>query len=272
MIEKLKALSKAHPREGSHKAWVKLRREGIRINHKRVERLWKENGLTVPIVRRQRRRGKPLDRPVRALYPNHVWAYDFMEDACVNGRKLRILNVVDEFTRECYKTHVDYRMPASEVIAILDVLFSIHGTPAYLRSDNGPEFIAQKVKKWLKEQGVQTAYIEPGKPWQNGINERFNGYLRDACLNMELFVSVIDARWTIESHRRYYNEERPHDALGDLSPLAFKRQWLAAHPEHPGALPPYPQDLSLMGSEHRDKKTEDQTEMKHSLVCVPSTV
>lgn len=272
MIEKLRAISRAHPSEGSHKAWVKLRQEGIVINHKRVERLWKESGLTVPVIRRQRRRGKPLDRPIRALYPNHVWAYDFMEDSCIHGRKLRILNVVDEFHRECYQSHVDYRMPASRVIAVLDALFAIHGAPAFLRSDNGPEFIAQAVQTWLKEQGVQTAYIEPGKPWQNGINENFNGQLRNACLNAEVFVSLVDARWSVENYRRYFNAERPHGALGDLSPMEFKRRWLMSHPDHPGALPPYPQDLSLMDSEQGSEKIEDQAEMQSRLACVPSTV
>jgi len=267
MIEKLKAISRAHPSEGSHKAWVKLRRDGIVINHKRVERLWKENGLTVPVIRRQRRRGKSLDRPIRALYPNHVWAYDFMEDSCIHGRTLRILNVVDEFHRECYKSYVDYRMPAAQVIAVLDGLFAIHGVPAFLRSDNGPEFIAEAVQAWLKEQGVQTAYIEPGKPWQNGINENFNGQLRNACLNAEVFVSLADARWSVENYRRYFNTERPHGALGDLSPLQFKQRWLMSHPDHPGALPPYPQDLSLMGSEQGVKKRRPDRNVIPSGLC-----
>jgi putative transposase len=167
MIARLRAFSQRHPREGSRKAGMCLRREGTRVNHKKVERLWQEHGLTVPVRRRQRRRGKGLERPLRPLYPNHVWAYDFMEDSCVGGRKLRILTVVDEFTRESHETYVDTSIPAVKVIEVLEFLFWLHGCPGYLRSDNGPEFIAKAIQDWLADQQIQTAYIDPGKPWQN---------------------------------------------------------------------------------------------------------
>lgn len=162
MIDTLKAISRKHPREGSRKAYKALRHQGIVINHKKIERLWQENGLTVPVKRRQRRRGKGLERPIKPEHPNHVWAYDFMEDSCLNRRKLRILNIVDEFTKEPLETYVDHSIRAAKVLEILELLFILKGRPLYLRSDNGPEFIAQAVQQWLAEQGTATAYIDPG--------------------------------------------------------------------------------------------------------------
>ncbi len=254
VIAALKEHSQSHPREGSRKACAALRRQEICINHKKVERLWSEHGLTVPVKRRQRRRGKGLERSPRALYPNHVWAYDFMEDGCINGRKLRILTVVDEFTRESLETYVDESIPATKVIEVLTFLFVLHGHPAYLRSDNGPEFVATAIQEWLGQQQIQTAYIEPGKPWQNGINENFNGRLRDECLNLEVFYGLADARWTIEAYRRYFNEQRLHGALGYVPPAEFKQRWLAEHSKASGALPPHPRDLSLYASEQEEQK------------------
>jgi len=183
------------------------------------------------------------------LYPNHVWAYDFMEDSCLNGRKLRILNIVDEFTKESFETYVDHSISAKKVIDVLEFLFFMHGRPVYLRSDNGPEFIAIAIQNWLKQQNVSTAYIEPGKPWQNGVGESFNSRLRDECLNMELFYGLSEARVTIENYRRYYNQETLHGSLEYVPPLEFKQQWLADHTGyHMGALPPNPRDLSLDAS------------------------
>lgn len=267
MISQLKQISKRHPREGSRKACETLRRKGIQVNHKKVERLWHQNGLTVPVKRRQRRRGKQLDRPIRPLYPNHVWAYDFMEDSCVNGRKLRILTVVDEFTRESYETYVAHSIRAVKVIEIMEFLFLVNGVPAYLRSDNGPEFIASAIQDWLEGQHIVTAYIEPGKPWQNGVNESFNGRLRDECLNMELFYGLPDARWTIESYRRYFNEERLHGAIGYVPPSEFRRRWFAEHGEYTGALPPAPRDLSLYASKHNANKQRRTTVVSCRPAC-----
>ncbi len=225
LIEKLKSISKKHPREGSRKAYMRIRREGMIVNHKKVERIWQDNGLSVIVKRRQRRRGKGLKTPLRASYPNHVWAYDFMEDSCFNGRKLRILNVVDEFTRECIETYVDYSIKSGKVIEILEFLFMIHGNPAFIRSDNGPEFIASKVQSWLKNAGTGTDYIEPGKPWQNGINESYNSRFRDECLNMDIFYGLTDSRVVAEDYRLYYNNERFHGGLGYISPAEFKGNW-----------------------------------------------
>jgi len=259
VIEALQEHSRQHPREGSRKAGAALRRAGTRVNHKKVERLWHEQGLTVPVKRRQRRRGKGLERPVPPLYPNHVWAYDFMEDSCLNGRKLRILTIVDEFTRESLETYVDYSIPAAQVIEILKRLFLRHGCPRSLRSDNGPEFIATAIQGWLAQQQIQTAYIEPGKPWQNGINESFNSRLRDECLNLELFYGLSEARCTIETYRHYFNEQRLHGALDYVPPLEFKQGWLAAHPTPAGALPPEPRDLALWASEQNQSKDSRTT-------------
>lgn len=249
MIATLKSISRKHPREGSRKAYRALRRNGIVVNHKKVERLWRENGLSVPVKRRQRRRGKGLERPIVPTHPNHVWAYDFMEDSCTSGRKLRLLNIVDEFTKEPLETYVDHSIRAAKVVEILELLFIVHGRPQYLRSDNGPEFIATAVQQWLEKQGTATAYIDPGKPWQNGVTESYNARLRDECLNMELFTGLRDARVIIESYRLYFYEERLHGALEYVPPREFKQQWLAAHPDFcMGALPPAPWDLSLGAS------------------------
>jgi putative transposase len=266
MIARLKDLSTKHPREGSRKAWKALCREGLHVNHKKVERLWRQEGLTVPVKRRPRRRGKLLDRPIRPLYPNHVWAYDFMEDSIVNGRRLRILTVVDEFTRESYETYVAYSIRAVNVIEVLEFLFLVNGAPAYLRSDNGPEFIATAIQDWLQEQNIQTAYIEPGKPWQNGANESFNGRLRDECLNMEVFYCLADARWTIGRYRRYFNEERLHGGIGSIPPSEFRRQWLSRSGAAAGALPSHPQDLSLYTS----KQTDPERSRATALSCPAS--
>lgn len=268
VIEKLKAYSQKHPREGSRKACENLRREGTVVNHKKVERLWRQSHLTVVVKRRRRRRGKPLERPIRALYPNHVWAYDFMEDSCLSGRKLRILTVVDEFTRESHEAYVDYSIRAEQVLEVLAFLFAVYGAPEFIRSDNGPEFIACAIQEWLRAIGVQTAYIEPGKPWQNGVNESFNGRLRDECLNMEVFVSLADARWTIETYRQYYNQERLHGSLDYVPPAEFRQRWLSERRELPGALPPPEVDLSLSASKQaQDKKS--QTPVEGNLASAP---
>jgi len=227
-VDALKAYSRAHPREGYRKAHQKVADLlDEPINHKRVERLWRLHDLAVPKKRRRRRRGKSTcGRPPVPLYPNHVWTYDFMEDSCVRGRKLRFLTVVDELTRESLTIEVRRSFPAKEVIAVLRGLFMEHGAPRYLRSDNGPEFIAQAIQQWLERAQVSTVYIEPGKPWQNGLCESFNGRLRDECLDMEVFYGLKDARVITQGWRRYYNAERPHGSLGYQSPLEFKRKWL----------------------------------------------
>jgi len=189
------------------------------INHKRIERLWKEECLQLP-RRRPRKRRKDIEwiRPQEAKGPNEVWCYDFVHDRTEYGQKLKMLTVMDEYTRECLEIRVEKRMQYTEVMETLDELFSERGVPKYTRSDNGSEFIASKLKKWLKERGAQPIHIEPGSPWQNGYIESFNGKLRDECLNQELFYSRGEAQVIVDGYRKSYNTERPHSSLGYLTP------------------------------------------------------
>ena len=218
---RLRLLAEKHPRYGYRRAWAMLRREML-INLKRVRRLWHRMGLSLP-KRRPRRRVRSTNwQPIPASAANQVWAYDFVHDSCANGQKLKLLTVVDEWTRECLTVEAAARINSSRVIEVLSRLMSLHGQPLYIRSDNGPEFVAGRVKEWLKQSGVQTAFIEPGKPWQNGMNESFNGKLRDECLNMEWFRNRAEAKVFIERWRLHYNEERPHSSLNYYTPAQVR--------------------------------------------------
>ena len=177
-------------------------------------------------MRRRVRRSRPAH--LAAAYPGHIWAYDFLEDALADGTKIHILTVMDEFTREGLATKVMRTTSAERVLEVLRRLIVQHGAPGHLRSDNGPEFVAQAVQTWLADCHVATLYIEPGKPWQNGKEERFNGTVRDECLNLHLFTSVAEAQVRVDAFRHHYNTERPHSQLGYLSPLAFKAAWATA--------------------------------------------
>ena len=227
LVERLKKFAYRKMRAGYRSAWQMLRRAGERVNHKRIYRLWKQEGLSLRKRHKRRQKSLPLGEkaPIRATHPGHVWTYDFVSDNCLNGRKLRILNVVDEFTRECLAIHVDSRIPASKVKSVLERLFRERGAPEYLRSDNGPEFVEKTLCKWLKEQGTKTAYIEKGKPWQNGYVESFNGRFREEFLNQQVFLSLLDAQVRIATWRREYNEERPHSSLRYRTPHEFKQEW-----------------------------------------------
>ena len=197
------------------------------VNHKRVRRLWRKHRLQVPrVVRKRLRRERPVQ--LQAAYPGHIWAYDFVEDVLADGRKLYILTVMDEFTREGLALDVALSTSAERVIRVLTALVAQHGAPSNLRSDNGAEFVATAVQLWLAESGVQTLYIEPGKPWQNGKEERFNGTVRDECLNLHVFSSLAEADVRLSAFREHYNSQRPHSRLGYLTPLAFKQAWLEA--------------------------------------------
>ncbi len=173
--------------------------------------------------------------PVRADRPNHVWTYDFLQDHCANGQALRILTLVDEFTRECLAIEVGGSLGARRVIAVLERVFAEHGQPEWLRSDNGPEFIAQILKRWLAERGPKPRYIDPGCPWQNPYGESFNGRLRDECLNRELFANRREAAVVLEAWRHEYNEERPHSSLGYRTPREFRAAWIRGRIPKPGA-------------------------------------
>jgi putative transposase len=231
LLERLRRIRDAHPRFGVPRVVALLRADGVTANHKRVERLWRAAGFQVP---RRRRRGwkRPKvepqpDVPCVAERPNHVWTYDFIEDGLIDGRKLRLLNVLDEFTREWLAVKAGASMSGKAVVAVLGPLFRERGAPAFVRSDNGGEFIAAEVREALKAAGATPAFIAPGSPWRNGFVESFHGKLRDECLDREAFASVRETQVCLEGHRRFYNEERPHSALGYVSPAAFRRGWEA---------------------------------------------
>jgi putative transposase len=168
-------------------------------------------------------------RPLPATAVGQVWAYDFVFDACANGQQLKCLTVVDEFSRECLAIDVAGSIRSGRVIVVLTKLVSVHGSPQYLKSDNGPEFVSRAVLKWLLQANIDTAHIDPGKPWQNGNNESFNGKFRDECLSVEWFRNRIDAKIVIEQFRRQYNQVPPHSSLGNLTPEQFKQQVLSTN-------------------------------------------
>jgi putative transposase len=208
-------------RYGYRKVTVLLRNDGWRVNHKRVERIWRQEGLKVPRRQRKRRRLWLNDGSCIRLRPehkNHVWSYDFVADRTSDGRPLRMLNIIDEYTRECLSIHVDRQLKATDVICVLSDLFIERGAPDYLRSDNGSEFTAEVIRGWLQRLGVQTLYIEPGSPWENGYIESFNGKLRDELLNGEIFDTILEARVITEAWRKQYNTVRPHRSLNYRAP------------------------------------------------------
>lgn len=227
LLAKIKELAERHPRYGYRRISALLRREEP-VNQKRVRRLWRQHRLQVPRISRRRRLRKPPTQRLVAAYPGHIWAYDFVEDALANGTPLRILTVMDEFTREGLALDVDVSASAERVLGVLAALIAQHGAPAHLRSDNGPEFVATAVKLWLAQRSVQTLYIDAGKPWQNGKEECFNGTVRDECLNMHSFGSLAEAWMRLCAFQKEYNTVRPHSSLGNLAPHMFKTAWRKA--------------------------------------------
>jgi transposase InsO family protein len=227
----IKQLAKKYKRYGYRMITAKLRQAGWNVNHKCVQRIWQKEGLQVPYRRKFRKSEGCSGNSCcvkKAEYINHVWTYDFMSDQTEDGRKLKFLTVLDEFTRESLTIEVGRSIKAKDVIAVLKYLFLVRGTPCFIRSDNGPEFIADAIKKWLSEKGVQTLYIEPGSPWENGYIESFNGKFRDDVLNRELFHSVKEAKVIVESWRLEYNNHRPHSGLGYMTPAAFAAACIAS--------------------------------------------
>jgi transposase InsO family protein len=226
LVQAIVALASWYGRYGYRRITGLLRLMAWRVNHKRVERIWRQEGLKVP--RKQPKRGRLWlnDGSCIRLRPerkDHVWAYDFVEDQTHRGKKIRMLTIVDEYTRECLAIRVDRRLNSEDVLEQLAALFVYRGTPAYLRSDNGPEFVAKAVREWLAKVGVQTLFIEPGSPWENGFVESFNGKLRDELLNGEIFYTLKEAQVLIEWWREEYNEIRPHSALGYRPPAPVAR-------------------------------------------------
>ena len=215
------ALAESHGRYGYRRVTALLHKAGWAVNHKRVERIWRREGLKVP--KKQRKRGRLWLNDgscvrLRPTHRGHVWAYDFVEDRTHDGRKFRMLTVIDEFSRECLAIVVARRLNSRDVLDTLAELFVLHGPPEHIRSDNGPEFIANTVRDWLGKLKVRTLYIEPGSPWENGYNESFNGKLRDELLDCEIFFTLKEAKVLIEAWRRHYNTARPHSALGYRPP------------------------------------------------------
>ena len=214
-------LASQYGRYGYRRITALLKAEGWRINHKRVERLWRLEGLKVPAKQPKRGRLYLNDGSCMRLRPcwkNHVWSYDFVSERLHNGKKFRMLTVIDEYSRKCLALRVDYQLKAEQVLEVLANLFIDEGIPDYIRSDNGAEFTARDVRQWLSRVGVKTAYITPGSPWENGFNERFNGSLRDELLNGEIFYTLTEARTLIENWRCHYNEVRPHSSLNYQPP------------------------------------------------------
>jgi len=221
LIADILALASQYGRYGYRRITALLRETGWAVNVKRVERIWRLEGLKVPQKQPQKGRLWLNDgscirlRPER---PNHVWSYDFVESRTHDGRKFRMLNLIDEFTRECLAIRIDRRLRSTDVIDVLSDLFILRGIPVHIRSDNGPEFVAKAVRDWIAAVGAKTAFIEPGSPWENGYCESFNSKLRDELLNGEIFYSLAEAKIVIETWRHHYNTKRPHSSLGYRPP------------------------------------------------------
>jgi putative transposase len=227
----LRKFSAERPRWGYRRAHHHLREEGWDVNRKRVQRLWREEGLRVPVRKRKRRRlGEstvPAER-LRAERPNHVWAFDFQFDQTADGRALKLLNIVDEFTRESLAMLVARSIDAETVVGALQRLCGERGAPELLRCDNGPEMTAHTLRDWCTLSGAGTAFIEPGSPWQNPFVESFHSRVRDELLDVEEFFSLAEARVVIGDWQEDYNRRRPHSALGMRTPVAFAGAYTAA--------------------------------------------
>ena len=221
LTEDIIVLAREYGRYGYRIVTGLLQNSGWHVNHKRVERIWRREGLKVPPKQKKKGRLWLNDGScirLRPEYPNHVWSYDFVQDRTHDGRAYRTLNIIDEFTKEALMIRVDRKLNSTDVVDALTDLFILRGPPAYIRSDNGPEFVAQKVRDWIGAVGAKTAYIEPGSPWENGYCESFNARFRDELLNGEIIYSIKEAKIIIERWRQYYNTVRPHSALNYRPP------------------------------------------------------
>ncbi len=224
----VRRLSRENPRYGYRRVWALLRREGWPVNKKRVHRLWRQEGLKVPDKQHKRQRLLLLGESEngctrrRAEHKDHVWSYDFVMDLTQDGRRLKMMPVVDEYTRrECLSIDVERSITAEDVVETLASLFRRRGEPIFIRSDNGPEFVAKTIKQWLQASGVRTLYIEPGSPWENAYSETFISRFSDEVLKREVFADLLEAKVLIEDYRGHYNHRRPHSALGYQTPAEF---------------------------------------------------
>jgi transposase InsO family protein len=225
LAEMMRALALRHPRYGYRRVTAVLRREGWRINIKRVHRLWRKEGLKVPQKQHKRRRlngssENGVQRLVAAKM-NHLWSFDFCHDRTADGRGVKIFSVIDEFTRRCLGIEARRHITGADVVMVLKKLFALHGVPQHVRCDNGPEFVCKAVRSWLSRRKVSALYIEPGSPWENGYIESYHARLRDELLSREEFATLLEARALLELWRREYNQDRPHGALGYVTPDAF---------------------------------------------------
>lgn len=240
--EQMQQVRQKHPRFGIRRAHALINAQaaasGLRINRKRVQRLWRKSGFQVvqPPKKRKVKAARPV--PCQAERPDHVWSYDFQEDGLLSGKKIRLLNIIDEFTREWLSVTVGVSLTSQAVIAALVPLFASRCAPAFVRSDNGPECVANEIQAWLGQNGSAPFYIEKGRPWQNGFVESFHGKLRDELLNREVFATLAEARVHLQTHRRWYNEERPHSSLNYKSPAVFKQAWQEHQQQCPEASKP----------------------------------
>jgi putative transposase len=231
-ITRMRELSVQYPRYGYRRIRIFLCRDGYRMGVGRALRLWQAAGLQVPRKRPRKHVAARRPRPRMPTGPNQVWSYDFVFDRSANGQQLKCLTVTDEFTKQGLAIDVDGRIRSPRVIEVLSRLVSERGAPLFLRSDNGSEFVSKALLSWIVQQGIGTALIEPGKPWQNGVAESFNGKFRDECLSLEWFRSRAEAKVIIETWRRHYNEVRPHSSLGYLTPNEFAALHTNPAPRH----------------------------------------
>jgi len=238
LSERLRVLSERHPRYGYRRMAALLRQEGWSVGKRQIQRLRRAEGLRVPPTRRKRvRQGVSTGLPTKAAHRGHVWTWDFISDATTRGGALRMLTILDEHTRECHVLRADRSLRATDVLTWLQQAIEEHGAPAYLRSDNGSEFIAGEVQRWLAAKQIKTIYIDPGSPWQNGFVESFHGRFRDECLNREQLWTLTEARVVIEDFRCEYNQRRPHSRLGYVSPSCFAARQIPS-PTSVGLRPP----------------------------------
>jgi len=232
LAERIRTLARAHPRWGCRRVHASLRREGRQVNRKTVHRIWKREALALPRRRKTRKIRTGQHVPLRAEQPNQVWTYDFIFDQTLGGQTLKMLTLTDEFTRQSLALRCGTAFTSADVKAVLVEVMRERGVPEFIRSDNGPEFIAHDLKVWLAVQDALPRYIDPGKPWQNGVAESFHARLRDELLNVEVFHSARHAQVLLDGWRSFYNSARPHSSLAYLTPDEFAQRWV-----QPTALP-----------------------------------
>ncbi|MEL6898940.1 MAG: IS3 family transposase, partial [Planctomycetota bacterium] len=233
LVRRIQELVREFPRYGYRMVTRVLRREGWTVNFKRIYRLWKREGLRIPVKKKKKRRLGSSSGGIkrrRAESMNHVWSVDFIFDRTTKGRSLKILSLIDEYTRECIALEVSRRFTGDDLVALLVDVFTIRGVPHFIRSDNGPEFISRRVRDFLARIDVGTSFIEPGSPWENGYVESFHSRLRDECLSCEAFDTLAEAQEVIGQWRSTYNHRRPHSSLDSLPPAEFAARCAASPP------------------------------------------